>query len=211
MPRHTLEHIMTASPAVPVLVIDDIADAVPLGRALVAGGIRVLEITLRTDAAFDAIRAIQNQVDGAIVGAGTVLTPGQVARLASLEVDFIVSPGLTPPLAAAAAGAGIPLLPGAVSASEIMAARELGLSALKFFPAVQSGGLGALKAFGSVFPDIRFCPTGGIGMDDFTDYLALDNVATVGGSWLAPKEVVAAKDWGRIESIARATAAKAGA
>jgi 2-dehydro-3-deoxyphosphogluconate aldolase/(4S)-4-hydroxy-2-oxoglutarate aldolase len=180
-----IDTIMAAAPVIPVLVIERAGDAVPIARALVQGGLPVLEVTLRTPAALDAIRAMK-EVEGAIVGAGTVLDPDQLARAAEAGAEFAVSPGLTRRLGEAAAHAPIPLLPGVATASDIMRALDLGFTRLKFFPAVAAGGIPALKGHSAVFGGVRFCPTGGITLDTASDWLALPSVACVGGSWLVP-------------------------
>jgi len=195
--------IMTAQPVIPVIRIARVADAVPLARALAAGGLPAVEITLRTPAALDAIRAVAAEVPEAIVGAGTILDARQFDVAAEAGARFIVSPGFTPQLAAAAADSPVPLLPGAITPGEIMAAAEAGHSILKFFPAGQAGGAAFLKALTSPFAGIRFCPTGGIGPDNAADYLALENVVCVGGSWVAPDALVAAGRWGEITDLAR--------
>lgn len=202
-----IDPILDAGPVIPVIVIKHIEDALPLARALVRGGLRVLEVTLRTPAALDAIRAMR-AVEGAIVGAGTVLGQAQYDAAIEAGAQFVVSPGLTDALVALAAARGeVPLLPGVATASEVMRAREAGYTRLKFFPAESSGGVATLEGFASVFPDVRFCPTGGISSDSATRYLALANVACVGGSWPMPDEAMAQRDWGRIERLASATAA----
>lgn len=180
-----IDRIMAAAPVIPVLVIERVEDAEPIARALVEGGLPVLEVTLRTPAALDAIRAMK-QVEGAIVGAGTVLNPRQFEEAVEAGSEFVVSPGLTPSLGEAAADASVPLLPGVASASDIMRALDFGFTRLKFFPAMAAGGLPALKAFSSVFGAARFCPTGGITADTAPDWLAVPSVACVGGSWLVP-------------------------
>ncbi|MBA3592144.1 MAG: bifunctional 4-hydroxy-2-oxoglutarate aldolase/2-dehydro-3-deoxy-phosphogluconate aldolase [Methylibium sp.] len=202
----TLDDILDAGPVIPVIVIERPEDAEPLARALVRGGLRVLEVTLRTPAALDAIRAMCT-VEGAIVGAGTVLGSQQYDAAVEAGAQFVVSPGLTDSLAAFAKAQKVPLLPGTATASEVMRAREAGFTRLKFFPAESSGGVATLKGFASVFPDVRFCPTGGISSDSATAYLRLANVACVGGSWPMPPEAIATRDWGRIERLAGATAA----
>ncbi|WP_309637914.1 bifunctional 4-hydroxy-2-oxoglutarate aldolase/2-dehydro-3-deoxy-phosphogluconate aldolase [Methylibium sp.] len=202
-----IDPILDAGPVIPVILIKHIEDALPLARALVRGGLRVLEVTLRTPAALDAIRAMR-AVEGAIVGAGTVLGQAQYDAAIEAGAQFVVSPGLTDALVALAAARGeVPLLPGVATASEVMRAREVGYTRLKFFPAESSGGVATLEGFASVFPDVRFCPTGGISSDSATRYLALANVACVGGSWPMPDEAMAQRDWGRIERLASATAA----
>ncbi len=198
----TLDQIMRTAPVIPVMVIDDVDHAVPLARALVAGGLKVLEITLRTPTAMTAIEAIMAEVEGAIVGAGTVLSPGQLDDVAALGCRFAVSPGFTPALLDAAAGSPCPLLPGAASASEVMQLLERGHDRLKFFPAEAAGGAPFLKSLASPLPEAKFCPTGGIGPDNAADYLASPNVLCVGGSWVVPKASIAAGDWDRIEALA---------
>lgn len=202
----SIDEVLQRAPVIPVIVIERVADAVPMAQALVRGGLTVLEVTLRTPAALEAIRAM-SAVPGALVGAGTVLDARQYDAAVAAGARFIVSPGLTPALAATAAERAVPLLPGAVTASEVMFAREAGFRRLKFFPAEAAGGVAVLKAFGSVFADIVFCPTGGITPDSAPAYLAQKNVACVGGSWLTPADAIAAGDWARIEALARAAAA----
>lgn len=196
-----LEEILRTSPVIPVIVIEDASIAVPLAQALVRGGLRVLEITLRTPAALAAMKAMAG-VDGAIVGAGTVLGPTQYDDAIAAGAQFVVSPGLTDALAAAAAARPVPLLPGTATASEVMRAREAGLYRLKFFPAEPAGGVPVLKSFAAVFPDVSFCPTGGITPATAADYLRLRNIACVGGSWLTPPDLLQAHDWARIEMLA---------
>ena len=183
--------IMRTAPVIPVLVIDDLADALPLAQALVAGGLKVLEVTLRTPCALDAIRAMK-QVPGAIVGAGTVLNPDDLSAAIDAGSEFIVSPGLTPRLGEAAVAAGIPFLPGTANAADIMLGIDLGLNRFKFFPAEASGGVSALKAIAGPFGSARFCPTGGITLATAPNYLALPQVLCVGGSWMVPKGADAA-------------------
>lgn len=180
-----IDHVLAMAPVIPVLVIDRVEDAVPIASALVAGGLPVIEVTLRTDAALSAIRAMRD-VPGAVVGAGTVLNDRQIDAAIEAGAEFMVSPGLTNRLAAAAAVAPLPLLPGIGSASDIMRALEHGFSRLKFFPAQLSGGVPMLKGLSAIFPHIRFCPTGGITQENAADWLALSAVACVGGSWLVP-------------------------
>jgi 2-dehydro-3-deoxyphosphogluconate aldolase/(4S)-4-hydroxy-2-oxoglutarate aldolase len=181
-----IAEIMQTSPVIPVIVIDEVDHAVPLAEALVAGGLRVLEVTLRTPAAILAIREM-SQVPGAIVGAGTVLNPEQLDRALAAGSEFIVSPGLTEPLGRAAVDSGVPFLPGVATSGEIMRGLDLGLTHFKFFPAVAAGGIPALKAIGGPFADVRFCPTGGITEASAPEWLALDQVLCVGGSWIAPR------------------------
>jgi 2-dehydro-3-deoxyphosphogluconate aldolase/(4S)-4-hydroxy-2-oxoglutarate aldolase len=180
-----LDSIMTAAPVIPVLVIERVEDAVPVAEALVAGGLPVLEVTLRTPAALDVIRAMKT-VKGAIVGAGTVLNASLFDAAVEAGSEFVVSPGFTQAVGEAAAKSHVPLLPGVASASDIMRALDLGFTRLKFFPAMASGGIPALKAFSSVFGQVRFCPTGGITLETAGDWLAISSVACVGGSWLVP-------------------------
>jgi len=199
----TLEDILRTGPVMPVVVIDDAAHAVPLARALVAGGIRAIEITLRTGAALDAVQAIAREVPDAIPGVGTALTGNDVLAALEAGAKFIVSPGATPALLQAAIGSGLPFLPGVATASELMAGLAAGLTAFKFFPAAQAGGVEALKALAGPFPNARFCPTGGVSPANAASYLALSNVLCVGGSWITPRELIAAGDFGRIEQLAR--------
>ncbi|MDB5986003.1 MAG: keto-deoxy-phosphogluconate aldolase [Nevskia sp.] len=198
--------IMQASPVMPVIVLDEVAHAVPLARALLAGGIRVLEVTLRTKAALDAVRALRAEVPDAIVGVGTIKNTDDLAAAISAGAQFGVSPGATPSLLAAVRESGLPFLPGTMTPSNVMAARDAGFFAVKLFPAQQAGGIAMLKALGSVFGDVLFCPTGGISAATAADYLALPNVACVGGSWLAPAALVEAGDWEAITVLARGAA-----
>lgn len=195
--------ILQQGPVVPVMVIDDLTKAVPLARALVEGGIRVLEITLRTPVAIDAIRRIAGEVEGAIVGAGTVLTPDQFRACREAGSRFVISPGLTSNLLDAAKGEGIPLIPGIATISELMLGMDYGLDAFKFFPAEAAGGIPMLKAIAGPIPQIQFCPTGGITPSNYRDYLALKNVSCVGGSWLAPADKVRAGDFAAVTTLAR--------
>ncbi|MEJ8848494.1 bifunctional 4-hydroxy-2-oxoglutarate aldolase/2-dehydro-3-deoxy-phosphogluconate aldolase [Variovorax rhizosphaerae] len=194
---------MRTGPVIPVIVIERLDDAVPLARALVAGGIRVLEITLRTPQGLKAIEAIANEVEGAITGVGTITQARDFERARKAGAVFGVSPGLTPELIAAACGSALPLLPGVMTPSDVIAARAAGYTELKLFPAQQAGGIGMLKAMAGPFPDVTFCPTGGISAATAADFLALPNVACVGGSWLTPADAVAGKDWSRISELAR--------
>jgi 2-dehydro-3-deoxyphosphogluconate aldolase/(4S)-4-hydroxy-2-oxoglutarate aldolase len=200
----TIDDILRAGPVMPVVVIDDAAHAAPLARALVAGGIRAIEITLRTGAALDAIQAISRDVPEALPGVGTALTAADVLAALDAGAKFIVSPGATPALYEAAIGSGLPFLPGVATASELMVGMAAGLSAFKFFPAAQAGGVEGLKALGGPFPNARFCPTGGVSATNAGAYLALPNVVCVGGSWIAPRDVIAAGDFAEIEQLARA-------
>lgn len=191
---------------VPVLTIDKLEQAVPLARALVAGGLNVLEITLRTDTALASIREMVRALPDAVIGAGTVLTPEQAASAMSSGARFLVSPGMTPRLVDAAAAWPVPFLPGVATASEAMALSDMGYRMLKFFPAEPAGGVAALKALGAPLANLAFCPTGGIDAAKAAAYLALPNVAAVGGSWVAPARAVAAGDWGTITALAKAAA-----
>lgn len=206
MTTQALDDVMHRAPVIPVIVIDDAADAVPIAEALVRGGLPVLEVTLRTPAALAAMQAMA-QVPGALVGAGTVLDVGQLQAAVQAGARFLVSPGYSANVDAAARAASIPWLPGTATAGEVMRAREAGCQRLKFFPAEQAGGAEMLKAFGSVFRDVVFCPTGGITLAKAAQYLALDNVACVGGSWVLPKALVAQRDWAAIERLAAEAAA----
>jgi 2-dehydro-3-deoxyphosphogluconate aldolase/(4S)-4-hydroxy-2-oxoglutarate aldolase len=199
--------IMRTSAVIPVIAIDDLAHAVPLARALVAGGIRVLEVTLRTEHGLAAIRAIAEQVPDAIVGVGTLTRPDEFAASRDAGAVFGVSPGLTDALIAAAKSSGLPLLPGVMTPSEVMQAREAGFRQLKLFPALPAGGIGMLNGIGGPLPDVMFCPTGGISQDNAAQFLALKNVACVGGSWLTPKDALQAGDWARITALASAASA----
>ncbi|MDG1282270.1 MAG: bifunctional 4-hydroxy-2-oxoglutarate aldolase/2-dehydro-3-deoxy-phosphogluconate aldolase [Pseudorhodobacter sp.] len=194
------------APVVPVLVIEDAASAADLARALVKGGLPALEVTLRTPAALEAIRAMAD-IEGGVVGAGTLLTPADVKAAKAAGAKFGVSPGATPRLLDACAEADLPLLPGAATATEVMTLLELGYTVQKFFPAEASGGAPALKSIGAPIPQVRFCPTGGISLKNARDYLTLPNVMCVGGSWVAPAGLVAAGDWAGITALA-AEAAK---
>lgn len=196
---NAIENIMRAAPVIPVIVIDDIAHAVPLAQALVAGGLPVLEVTLRTPQALDAIRAMK-QVEGAIVGAGTVTNPAELDAALEAGSEFIVSPGLTPRLAQAAIGRNIAFLPGIANAGDIMMGLDLGLTHFKFFPAMAAGGLPALKALAAPFSQCKFCPTGGISLANAPEWLAFGPVLCVGGSWVAPQ---GKPDMPRVEAVAR--------
>lgn len=201
--------VLNACPVMPVMVIPNLDDAVPLAQALVDGGINVLEITLRTPVALDAIKAIASQVSNVIVGAGTVTTPEQLKAAEDAGAIFAISPGLTPTLLNAAVNSDIALIPGIASLSELMLGMEYGLDHFKFFPAEAAGGIPMLKAIAGPMPNIRFCPTGGISPDNYQAYLALSNVACVGGSWLAPNDVVKAKNWAKVTELAQHAIANA--
>ncbi|MEM6622493.1 MAG: bifunctional 4-hydroxy-2-oxoglutarate aldolase/2-dehydro-3-deoxy-phosphogluconate aldolase [Pseudomonadota bacterium] len=198
----TLDEICALAPVIPVLTVDDAVDAVPLGEALVAGGLPVLEVTLRTPAALEAIARIRSEVAGAVVGAGTLRSAQDVHKAAKVGAMFGVSPGFSPAVMATAAKAGLPMLPGVATPSEAMAAAELGCEILKFFPAEANGGIPVLKAWAAPLAGLKFCPTGGIDAANAADYLALPTVVCVGGSWVAPKAMVTAGDWGGIEALA---------
>jgi 2-dehydro-3-deoxyphosphogluconate aldolase / (4S)-4-hydroxy-2-oxoglutarate aldolase len=198
----TIAEIMTQAPVIPVIVIDELSQAEPLARALVAGGLPVLEVTLRTPVALDAIRAMK-AVPGAVVGAGTVTGEADLADALEAGAQFIVSPGLTEPLAKAAARERVPFLPGIATAGDIMRGLDLGLTHFKFFPAVAAGGIPALKALAAPFTQCRFCPTGGIGLENAAEWLALEAVLCVGGSWVAPRGPVHSEN---ITSLAREAA-----
>ena len=202
----TIADIMQTAPVIPVIVVDEVEHARPLARALVAGGLPVLEVTLRTSVALDAIR-VMSEVDGAIVGAGTVTNQCELADAIDAGSQFIVSPGLTEPLGKAAIREGIPFLPGIANAGDIMRGLDLGLTHFKFFPAMAAGGLPALKALAAPFGQCRFCPTGGISLANAGEWLALDPVLCVGGSWVAPRGPVNEKN---VEALAREAAALAG-
>lgn len=203
----TAREILSAGAVVPVMAVDDLSTAADLARALVAGGIRTLEITLRTPVALDAIRLIKQEVPDAIVGAGTVINGGQLQAVAEAGAAFAISPGLNLPLAQAARGSAIPLIPGVATAGELMLALEYGMDTLKLFPAEAVGGCALLKAFYGPFPQVKFCPTGGIGLHNAPDYLAQPNVLCVGGSWLTPKDLVRQRDWNAITRLAREASA----
>ena len=196
--------VLDLSPVIPVVVLDDPAAAVPLARALAAGGIGVVELTLRTRTALECARAIAAEVPEVVLGIGTALTPRDVAAAADAGARFLVSPGATPDLLSAAADSGLPFLPGVATPSEAMRLLEAGTTEMKFFPAEQVGGVGLLGALRSPLPQLRFCPTGGITLESAPAYLALSNVGCVGGSWLTPADAVAAGDWDRITGLARA-------
>jgi len=202
-----IETALRAAPVVPVIVIEDPANAVPLARALVKGGLPVLEITLRTAHALDSIRAILAEVKGAFVGAGTVVNPAQLHEVAKIGCAFAVSPGSTARLLAAAKDVDMPLLPGGVTASEVLNLLDHGYRFQKFFPAEPAGGTATLASLSSPIPQVKFCPTGGITPALAPSYFKLPNVITIGGSWMLPKALIAAGDWAGIEKLARDAAA----
>lgn len=201
-----IEDILVQAPVIPVLIIDEVEHAVPLGKALVAGGLNVLEITLRTPVALECIRRMIGEIDGAIVGAGTIINARMRDEVAKTGAAFGVSPGL---IEGEGPNGPLPLLPGVATATELMAGLAAGFTRLKLFPANIAGGVDALKAFSSPFPQAKFCPTGGVNPKNAADYLALPNVVCVGGSWVAPADAVRSGDWGRITALAREAAALA--
>lgn len=201
--KRTAEDVLSLSPVVPVIVINDINDAVPLAKALVAGGVRTLEVTLRTACALDAIKLIMAEVPEAVVGAGTVTNIDQFNKVSELGVEFIITPGLTTSLLAAAVKGSIPVIPGIATLGELMTGAEAGLTSFKFFPAEINGGVAALKAFAGPMPDVKFCPTGGISLKNYRDYLQLKNVICVGGSWFVPTDVIAKGDFAEITRLAK--------
>ena len=199
--------LLSRVPVVPVVVVDDLAHAVPVARALVAGGLPVIELTLRTPVALDAIRAIASEVPEILIGAGTIVTPGQAKEARDAGAQFLVSPGSTPTLLGAMADTGLPFLPGTATVSEVLAVLEAGYTELKFFPAEASGGAAFLKSIAAPVPAARFCPTGGITAASAASYLALPNVGCVGGSWLTPADALATGDWDRVARLASEAAA----
>ena len=201
--------VLNNGPVVPVIVIENIDHAVPLARALLAGGINVLEITLRSAVAVEAIRRVSREVPDALVGAGTVASAEDLAMVTEAGAVFAISPGLTPRLLSAANQGPIALIPGISTASELMLGMELGYTEFKFFPAEAAGGVPMLKSIGGPFPQITFCPTGGISLNNFNNYLALDNVVCVGGSWIVPQNSIEQEDWQSITALARNAVARA--
>ncbi|MFF8912799.1 bifunctional 4-hydroxy-2-oxoglutarate aldolase/2-dehydro-3-deoxy-phosphogluconate aldolase [Streptomyces sp. NPDC015032] len=202
--------VLDLAPVVPVVVLEEATDAVPLARALVAGGLPAIEVTLRTAAALAAIRAIAAEVPGAVVGAGTVISVRNVSDTVAAGARFLVSPGWTETLLDAMKASGLPFLPGVSTTSEAVALLERGVTEMKFFPAEAAGGTAYLKALSAPLPQARFCPTGGISLASAPSYLALPNVGCVGGSWMIPADALAAKDWSRVERLAREAAALRG-
>jgi len=207
--KTSAEQILTSGPVVPVIVINKLEHAVPLAKALVAGGVRVLEVTLRTACAVEAIKAIAKEVPDAIIGAGTVLNPEQLAEVTAAGAQFAISPGLTEPLLKAANAGPIPLIPGISTVSELMLGLDSGLREFKFFPAEANGGVKALQAIAGPFPQVRFCPTGGITPNNYRDYLALKSVLCIGGSWLVPADALESGDYARITKLAQEAVAGA--
>ncbi len=202
-PQLTALQVMQDAPVIPVIVLNDVAHAVPMARALVAGGIRMLEVTLRTPQALACMEAIAKEVPDAVVGAGTVRSAADAKAAANAGAKFAVSPGYTSAVGQACRDQGLALLPGVATGSEIMMAQEDGYTELKFFPAMQAGGPAMLKAWGGPFFDVRFCPTGGVTPQNAVEFLSLSNVACVGGSWLVPADALAQGNWARIEQLAR--------
>jgi 2-dehydro-3-deoxyphosphogluconate aldolase/(4S)-4-hydroxy-2-oxoglutarate aldolase len=201
--RFTALQIMQDKPVIPVIVLNDVAHAVPMARALLEGGLRMLEITMRTSAALACMRAITKDVPQAIVGAGTIRSAKDAEAAASAGARFFVSPGYTKDVSQACREMRLPLLPGVATSSEIMTAQEDGLKHLKFFPAMQAGGIAMLKAWSGPFADIHFCPTGGVTLENAPQLLALPNVAVVGGTWLTPQDVMERGDWALITKMAK--------
>ncbi len=197
------EQVFACSPIVPVMVINNVADAVPMAKALAAGGITVFEVTLRTEAALEAIRAIAAAMPEAMVGAGTVINTRQYDAAVAAGGKFVISPGYSKTLLEHAAKGSVPLIPGVATPSEIITALELGYNHLKFFPAEANGGAAALKAIAGPLPQVRFCPTGGVGPDNVADYMKLNCVATVGGSWMIHNDVIAEGNWGKVTELAK--------
>lgn len=196
------QQVLQMAPVVPVIVINDIAEAVPLARALLKGGIPVLEVTLRTTQGLEAIKRIRDEVEGIVVGAGTITSTQQLEQALAAGSEFIITPGLTPRLLDAGVSCGVPFMPGIATVGEMMCCLEKGLDTLKFFPAEANGGASALKAISGPFPDVSFCPTGGIGPHNLANYLALKSVVSVGGSWLTPEKLLSSGDWEGITQLA---------
>ena len=207
--KYSPEEIFAAGPVVPVLVINDVEKAVPLAKALMEGGIKVLEVTLRTPAAIDVIKRIAQEVPDSLIGAGTVTNAQQLKAVVEAGAKFAISPGMTADLLQAGMDSEIPLIPGISSTSDLMKGKDAGYTHMKFFPAEASGGVKAIKSISGPFPDVTFCPTGGIGPNNYNDYLALNNVKCVGGSWLAPDDAIESGDWARITQLAKEAVARA--
>ncbi len=201
--KTSAEKILTTGPVVPVIVVNKLEHAVPMAKALVAGGVRVLEVTLRTPVAMEALRLMIKEVPDAIVGAGTVINTQQLQEVTEAGAQFVISPGITEPLLKAAVEGPVPLIPGISTVSELMTGMDYGLREFKFFPAEANGGVKALQAIGGPFPQVRFCPTGGISPANYRDYLALKSVLCIGGSWLVPNDALESGDWDRITRLAR--------
>jgi len=207
--KYSPEEIFAAGPVVPVLVINDVEKAVPLAKALMEGGIKVLEVTLRTPAAIDVIKRIAQEVPDSLIGAGPVTNAQQLKAVVEAGAKFAISPGMTADLLKAGMDSEIPLIPGISSTSDLMKGKDAGYTHMKFFPAEASGGVKAIKSISGPFPDVTFCPTGGIGPNNYNDYLALNNVKCVGGSWLAPDDAIESGDWARITQLAKEAVAGA--
>ena len=207
--KYSPEEIFAAGPVVPVLVINDVEKAVPLAKALMEGGIKVLEVTLRTPAAIDVIKRIAQEVPDSLIGAGTVTNAQQLKAVVEAGAKFAISPGMTADLLKAGMDSEIPLIPGISSTSDLMKGKDAGYTHMKFFPAEALGGVKAIKSISGPFPDVTFCPTGGIGPNNYNDYLALNNVKCVGGSWLAPDDAIESGDWARITQLAKEAVAGA--
>ncbi|WP_076011694.1 bifunctional 4-hydroxy-2-oxoglutarate aldolase/2-dehydro-3-deoxy-phosphogluconate aldolase [Alteromonas abrolhosensis] len=207
--KYSPEEIFAAGPVVPVLVINDVEKAVPLAKALMEGGIKVLEVTLRTPAAIDVIKRIAQEVPDSLIGAGTVTNAQQLKAVVEAGAKFAISPGMTADLLKAGMDSEIPLIPGISSTSDLMKGKDAGYTHMKFFPAEASGGVKAIKSISGPFPDVTFCPTGGIGPNNYNEYLALNNVKCVGGSWLAPDDAIESGDWARITQLAKEAVAGA--
>lgn len=207
--KYSPEEIFAAGPVVPVLVINDVEKAVPLAKALMEGGIKVLEVTLRTPAAIDVIKRIAQEVPDSLIGAGTVTNAQQLKAVVEAGAKFAISPGMTADLLKAGMDSEIPLIPGISSTSDLMKGKDAGYTHMKFFPAEASGGVKAIKSISGPFPDVTFCPTGGIGPNNYNDYLALNNVKCVGGSWLAPDDAIESGDWAHITQLAKEAVAGA--
>jgi len=203
----SVNDVINTSPVMPVMVINHVEQAVPLAKALIAGGLKVLEITLRTPSALECIRRIKAEVPDAIVGAGTIINTQTLKQALDAGAQFVVTPGTTPSLLEATLNCGVPVLPGVITPSEVMRLLENGVTAMKFFPAEAAGGIPMLKSIGGPLPQVTFCPTGGVNPNNAPDYLALSNVACVGGSWMAPADLVDAGDWTEITRRAAEAAA----
>lgn len=201
--QHAPADLMQLTPIVPVMVIDDLDDALPMATALLNAGISLFEVTLRTDVALEAIRLLRKEIPAATVGVGTVTNPEELAAAAAAGAQFAISPGITDELLVAAKAGDMPLIPGIATISELMQAKALGYTHFKFFPAEASGGVAMLKSIAGPFPNVRFCPTGGIHQGNYRDYLALNNVLCVGGSWILPADAIQAKDWAAIEKLSK--------
>ncbi len=202
MSQSVLE-VLNSTRVIPVVVIDNLDDAIPLAKALVSGGLKVLEITLRTSAALESVKLMKQAIPDAVVGTGTVIDANTLEQSLAVGADFMVSPGVTPMLLDAAKQNNAPLLPGAATASEVMRLIQQGYQALKFFPAAAAGGVAMLKSFSGPLPQVKFCPTGGIKLSNAAEYLALDNVACVGGTWMLDNKLIAAKNWQAISDLAQ--------